>query len=100
MVGRHMELQHIRYFLALCEEHNFGRAARRCGVAQPSLTKAIKRLEESVGGILFQRRPHAQPTMLALAIKPDLEQMMLSAQLALQKAKHIRTAHFTPGGFQ
>ena len=84
-----MELQHARYFLALCEEHNFGKAARRCGVAQPSLTNAIKRLEESVGGLLFLRRPNAQPTALALAIKPHLEQMILSAQQARQKANHM-----------
>ena len=81
-----MELQHVRYFLALCEEHNFGKAAKKCGVAQPSLTNAIKRLEESVGGLLFVRRPNAHPTALALAIKPYLEQIICSAQQARQKA--------------
>ena len=50
-----MELHQIRYFLALCEERNFTRAARRCGVAQPSLTKAIKCLEAELGRALFNR---------------------------------------------
>jgi DNA-binding transcriptional LysR family regulator len=39
-----MEISQIRYFLALCDERRFTRAARRCGVAQPSLTRAIKKL--------------------------------------------------------
>jgi DNA-binding transcriptional LysR family regulator len=40
-----MEMQHIRYFLALSEELNFTIAAKRCGITQPSLTNAIKALE-------------------------------------------------------
>jgi LysR family transcriptional regulator, hydrogen peroxide-inducible genes activator len=50
-----MEMHQVRYFLALCEERNFTRAARRCGVAQPSLTNAIKKLEGELGGTLFHR---------------------------------------------
>ena len=50
-----MELHQIRYFLALCEELNFTRAAERCQVAQSSLTRAIKALEIEFGGALFHR---------------------------------------------
>src|ERR1700756_1300383 len=50
-----MEMHQIRYFLALCEELNFTKAAERCHVAQPSLTRAIKQLEEELGGALFRR---------------------------------------------
>ena len=50
-----MEMHQVRYFLALCEELNFTRAAERCNVAQPSLTRAIKQLEEELGGALFHR---------------------------------------------
>ncbi len=39
-----MEMHQVRYFLAVCETLNFTRAADRCNVAQPSLTKAIKKL--------------------------------------------------------
>ena len=51
-----MEIAQCRYFLALCQEGNFTRAAKRCGVAQPSLTRAIKKLERELGAQLFVRR--------------------------------------------
>lgn len=52
-----MEMTQIRYFLALCDEGSFTRAARRCGVAQPSLTRAIRNLENELGTTLFDRHP-------------------------------------------
>ena len=51
-----MEIAQCRYFLALCKEGNFTRAAKRCGVAQPSLTRAIRKLETELGEPLFVRR--------------------------------------------
>ena len=45
----------VRYFLAICEEGNFTRAAKSCGVKQPSLTRAIQGLESEFGGPLFIR---------------------------------------------
>src|SRR5215468_10129897 len=45
-----MQMQQIRYFLALCEERSFTRAAKRCGISQPSLTNAIIALEQELGG--------------------------------------------------
>ena len=50
-----MELAQIRYFVTLCSERNFTRAARRCGVSQPSLGHGIKALERELGGTLFER---------------------------------------------
>ena len=83
-----MELQNIR-FLALCEEQNFCRAAKRCGIAQPSLTNAIKRLERQIGGTLFFRKPSTQPTPLALALKPHFEQVISAVQLAQGTARRL-----------
>ena len=45
-----MELHEIRYFLALSETLNFTRAAENCNVTQPALTRAIRSLEDKLGG--------------------------------------------------
>lgn len=50
-----MELRQIRYFLAICKHASFSRAADECGVTQPALTKAMKTLEDEVGGSLLHR---------------------------------------------
>lgn len=78
-----MELQQIRYFLALAEDLNFSRAAERCGVSQPSLTRAIKRLEEELGAQLVRReRSRTHLTELGRRIKPRLEQALSLTELA------------------
>lgn len=50
-----MEMHHIRYFLAVARELNFTRAAERCNVSQPALTRAIQQLEDELGGQLLRR---------------------------------------------
>lgn len=50
-----MDLNQINYFLHLADALNFTEAARRCGVSQPSLTKAIRKLEDELGGPLLYR---------------------------------------------
>jgi DNA-binding transcriptional LysR family regulator len=59
MRGTSMEMHQVRYFLALRTERSFTRAAKRCGVSQPTLTRAIKLLERELGGELFLRRRNA-----------------------------------------
>lgn len=50
-----MEFHQIGYFINLAETLNFTVAARRSGVSQPTLTRAIRRLEEDLGGLLIYR---------------------------------------------
>jgi len=66
-----MELHQARYFLAVFEARNFTRAAERCHVSQPALTKAILKLEEELGGPLFHReRSGAKLTTLGERVLP------------------------------
>lgn len=78
-----MEIRQIVYFLALCEELHFTRAARRCGVAQPTLTTAIRALERELGGALFHRKPRPQLSELGAAIRPELEGALAHVERAL-----------------
>ena len=83
-----MELHQIRYFLALCEELNFTRAAQRCDVAQPSLTRAIKALEAELGGALFHRqRAHTRLTRLGQKVRPLFEQAYSHVEGAKRQAR-------------
>ncbi len=50
-----MTLTELRYIAALAQEQHFGRAAERCHVSQPTLSIAVKKLEEELGVVLFER---------------------------------------------
>jgi len=92
-----MQMHQIRYFLAVCEERNFTRAARRSGISQPSLTNAISALERELGGILFHRKPFIAMTTLGYAIQPYMQQIAQTADQALQTAQTVRAADEVPG---
>ena len=69
---RRMELYQIRYFLAVADTLNFTRASERSFVSQPALTKAIQRLEEAIGGRLFDRTKNSvQLTDLGRGMLPN-----------------------------
>ena len=88
-----MELHQIRYFLALCRELNFTRAAERCSVAQSSLTRAIKALETELGGALFHReRANTHLSKLGQKVKPFLEQAYSHVEGARRQAQGLRAA--------
>ena len=87
-----MEMNQVRYFLAVCEHRNFTHAASASNVAQPSLTAAIKKLEEELGGTLFIRdRAGCRLTPLGKLMQPRLERVHAETQAAkLEAVRHTR----------
>ena len=86
-----MEMHQVRYFLSAVSELNFTKAAEKCNVSQPSLTRAIKQLEAELGGDLFRReRPQAQLTDLGQRMLPLLRQCYDSAVGARSLASAIK----------
>jgi LysR family hydrogen peroxide-inducible transcriptional activator len=75
--GQDMDIHHIRYFLAVCETRNFTRAAEKCNVTQPALSRAIQQLEDEVGGLLFRReRNLTHITDLGSLLRPRFQQVL------------------------
>jgi DNA-binding transcriptional LysR family regulator len=86
-----MEMHQVRYFLAVCRTLNFTKAAEECNVAQPSLTRAIQKLEEEFGGLLFHReRANTHLTELGRAMLPHLQRTFDAAQTARQLASGFK----------
>ncbi len=86
-----MEMNQVRYFLAVCEHRNFTHAASASNVSQPSLTTAIKKLEDELGGALFIRdRAGCRLTPLGQLVKPRLERVHKETREA--KAEAVRHA--------
>jgi DNA-binding transcriptional LysR family regulator len=83
-----MEIRQIIYFLTLCEELHFTRAARRCGVTQPSLTNGIRLLEREFGAPLFHRKPRPRLSELGAAVRPELERALAHMERALAQSRH------------
>lgn len=92
-----MEMHQVRYFLAVARERNFTRAAEACNVTQPSLTRAIQKLEEEFGGALFRReRALTHLTELGKMMHPHLERSFEAAQQARALARQVERAELAP----
>lgn len=79
-----MTLTELRYIIALAEEKHFGRAAELCHVSQPTLSIAVKKLEQELGVVLFERTKNGiQPTPLG-------EQVVLKARKLLEQTAEIK----------
>jgi DNA-binding transcriptional LysR family regulator len=92
-----MEMHQVTYFLAMARHLNFTRAAEECNVTQPSLTRAIQKLEDEFEGPLFHReRTRTHLTELGQQILPHLERTYEAAEAAKLLARGIGKAEVAP----
>jgi LysR family hydrogen peroxide-inducible transcriptional activator len=81
-----VNLSELRYIVALARERHFGRAAEACFVSQPTLSVAVKKLEEELGVQLFERGSHD------IRVTPVGERVVEQAQQALEAIESVRQA--------
>jgi LysR family hydrogen peroxide-inducible transcriptional activator len=83
-----MTLSELKYIVALARERHFGRAAEACFVSQPTLSVAVKKLEDELGVALFERGRNE------VSVTPVGERVVEQAQQVLEAVEGIRqTAH-------
>lgn len=94
-IGLAVDIKQIRYFLSLADTLSFTDAADDNHISQPSLSKAIQRLEDEVGGVLIHRDgKHTRLTELGRKLRGDFE---LIAQSEI-RAREIANLHSETGG--
>jgi LysR family hydrogen peroxide-inducible transcriptional activator len=79
-----MTLTELRYIVTLAQEQHFGRAADRCHVSQPTLSVGVKKLEDELGVLIFER------SKSAVRLTPVGEGIVTQAQKVLEQAQGIR----------
>lgn len=85
-----MEMQHVRYFVAIANTLNFTRAAKQCDVSPSALTRAIQQLEHELGGPLFHReRGNTHLSELGRMMLPYFEAVEEGCSAAHHQARAI-----------
>lgn len=76
-----MTLTELRYIVILAEEQHFGRTAERCHVSQPTLSVAVKKLEEELGVELFERtKTGVKPTVMGERIVKQAKALLAGTE--------------------
>jgi LysR family transcriptional regulator, benzoate and cis,cis-muconate-responsive activator of ben and cat genes len=85
-----MELRHLRYFVAVAEEGNISRAAKRIFLTQPALSRQIKALEDEVGECLLERQAHSiRLTPAGEALLPEARDLLEHAAQVLERVRAV-----------
>lgn len=79
-----MNLRDVKYLITVAETCHFGQAAERCFISQPTLSGQIKKLEEELGVVLFER------TNRSVVVTPIGEKIMVHARLLLEQVHIIQ----------
>ena len=80
-----MTLSELRYIVALARKRHFGRAAESCNVSQPTLSVAVKKLEEELGVLLFERGK------TDISLTPTGLRIVEQAQRVLEEAEVVHS---------
>lgn len=79
-----MTLSEFRYIVAVAKELHFGRAAKKCFVSQPTLSVAVKKIEDELGVVLFERHQHE------VSITPLGQIIINQAEIVLNETKVLK----------
>ena len=79
-----MTLTELKYIVAVARERHFGRAAEACFVSQPTLSVAVRKLEEELGVTLFERGASE------VSLTPLGEQVVAQAHRVLEEAEGVK----------
>src|SRR6185436_17569868 len=82
--AKKVTLTELRYIVAVARERHFGRAAETCFVSQPTLSVAVKKLEDELGVTVFERGPGE------VSVTPAGQKIVEQAQRVLEEASRIR----------
>lgn len=91
-----VSLSQIRYFVAVAEEGNVGRAAQRLHVAQPPVSRQIRALEDEIGTLLFERTPRGMTLLPPGRVFLDHARAILAAVDRAVVAARAETAPPSP----
>ncbi len=88
--GAPLDLRKVRYFVAVAQELHFGRAAERLYIAQPVLSRQIRKLEEELGAELLTRTSrHVALTPAGVKLLDEGRTLLAAAELAQRRIADI-----------